>query len=109
MLSRRAHVARLRRVAIAALQDYPLPAGRLTFLTHGENTTFRHASTAGDHLVRVHRPQRHGRDVDPAVAIESEIAWLRSIRSDTDLLVPEAVSSRSGTSTVYAAAAGETR
>ena len=44
--------------------------------THGENTTFRHDSAAGRHLVRVHRPQRHGRDVDSAAAIRSEIAWL---------------------------------
>ena len=90
MSSRRAQLARLRRVAVAALDRYPLPDGRLTFVDHGENTTFRHDSAAGRHLVRVHRRQRHGRDVDSAAAIRSEIAWLRAIRADTELVVPEA-------------------
>jgi Ser/Thr protein kinase RdoA (MazF antagonist) len=107
--SRRTQVARLRRVAEAAIGRFPLPAGRLTFLTHGENTTFRHDSAAGRHLVRVHRPQRHGRNVDSSAAIRSEIAWLRSVRADTDLAVPEALAARDGEWTVDASAAGETR
>ena len=108
-MSRRAQIARLRRVALAALGRYPLPDGRLTFVTHGENTTFRHDSAAGRHLVRVHRPQRHGRDVDSAAAIRSELAWLRAIRADTDLAVPEPLAARDGATTVEASAAGETR
>jgi Ser/Thr protein kinase RdoA (MazF antagonist) len=107
--SRQAQVARLRRVALAALDHYLLPAGRLTFLTHGENTTFRHDSPAGSHLVRVHRPQRHGRDVDSAAAIRSEIAWLRAIRAETELSVPEPVVANDGATTVEASAIGETR
>src|SRR5215203_837210 len=55
MTSRRARIARLRQVAVAALGSYALPEGRLTFVSHGENTTFRHDSAAGRHLVRVHR------------------------------------------------------
>ena len=47
MTSGRAQIARMRRVAVAALDRYALPDGRLTFVTHGENTTFRHDSTAG--------------------------------------------------------------
>lgn len=109
MRSRRAQVARLRRVARAALDHYPLPEGRLTFLTHEENTTFRHESPAGRHLVRVHRPQRHGREVDSSMAVRSELAWLRAIRAETDLLVPEALATRDGATTVQATAAGETR
>ncbi len=109
MSSRRAQVARLRRVALAALDRFPLPEGRLTFVDHGENTTFRHDSAAGRYLVRVHRRQRHGRDVDTTAAIRSEIAWLRAIRADTDLLVPEALAARDGAPTVEASAAGETR
>ena len=77
VLTRRAEVARLRQVAVAALARYPLAGGRLTFVDHGENTTFRHHGADGSHLVRVHRPQRHGRGVDSATAIRSEIAWLR--------------------------------
>lgn len=109
MRSRRAQIGRLRRVALAALDQYVLPEGQLTFLTHGENTTFRHDSSAGRHLVRVHRPQRHGRDVDSVLAIRSELAWLRAIRAETDLRVPEALVARDGATTVEASAVDETR
>jgi len=107
--SRPAQIARLRRVALAALAEYPLPEGRLTFVDHGENTTFRHDSAAGRYLVRVHRPQRHGQGVDTAAAIGSEIAWMRSIRADTELEVPAALPTLDGSVTVQANAAGETR
>ena len=106
MPSPRALVSRLRQVALAALGRYPLPEGRLTFLTHGENTTFRHASAAGQHLVRVHRPHRHGRTVDSAAAIRSELAWLRVLRVDGDLAVPEPLAALDGASVVEAVAAG---
>ena len=109
MSSRRAQLFRLRRVAVAALDLFALPSGKLTFVNHGENTTFRHDSAAGRHLVRVHRRQRHGRDVDSTAAIRSEIAWLRAIRTDTELLVPEPLAARDGASTVEAFAGGETR
>ena len=109
MLSRRAQIARLRQVALVALGRYPLPEGRLEFVSHGENTTFRHDSTAGRHLVRVHRTQRHGRGVDSVAAIGSEIAWLRALRADTDLAVPEVLLTRDGAPTVTVTAADETR
>ena len=109
MSSRRAQMVRLRQIALAALSHYPLPEGRLLFISHGENTTFRHDSGAGSYLVRVHRPQRHGRNVDSTAAIASEIAWLRAIRADTDLAVPEAILARDGAPTVTATAAGQTR
>lgn len=107
--SRRAQIALMRRVALAALDRYGLPQGTLRFVTHGENTTFRHDSAAGQHLVRVHRPRRHGRDVDSAMAIRSEISWLRAIRAETDLSVPEALAAGDGATTVEASAAGATR
>ena len=109
MTSRRARIARLRQVAVAALGFYALPEGRLTFVSHGENTTFRHDSSAGRHLVRVHRHQRHGRDIDSVAAIRSELCWLQAIRADTDLFVPEALAARDGATTVEASASGETR
>jgi Ser/Thr protein kinase RdoA (MazF antagonist) len=109
MRSRRAQIGRLRQVALAALSRYELPEGRLRFVSHGENTTFRHEGPAGRHLVRVHRPHRHGRGVDSASAIRSELAWLRAIRGGTDLLVPEPLEARDGAPTVDATAAGETR
>ena len=109
MSSRRAQVLRLGHVALAAVGRYPLPHGRLMFVTHGENTTFRHDSAAGRHLVRVHRPQRHGRDVDSAAAIRSEIAWLRPSGRTLTWLSPSRLSARDGASTVEVSAAGETR
>ena len=102
MLSRAAQIARMRTVALAALPHYPLPEGTLTFLDHGENTTFRHDSPAGRYLLRVHRPQRHGRDVDPALAVESELAWLTALHADTQLAVPEPLRTRDGAATVHA-------
>ena len=76
VLTRRSQITRLRRVAEAAVEQYPLADGRLRFIGHGENTTFRHDSAAGSHLVRVHRPRRHGHDMHASGAIRSEIAWL---------------------------------
>ena len=109
MLTRRAQLARLRQVAAAALNRFPIAAGRLTLVAHEENTTYRHDGPDGSHLVRVHRPQRHGRGVDTTKAIRSEIAWLQAVRKDTDLAVPVPVASRDGAPTVEASAAGETR
>jgi Ser/Thr protein kinase RdoA (MazF antagonist) len=108
MTSRRAQIARRRQVALAALDRYGLPDGRLTFVSHGENTTFRHDSAAGRYLLRVHRPQRHGKDVDSAAAIRSEISWLRAIRAETDLSVPDALAADDGATVVEASAAGQT-
>jgi Ser/Thr protein kinase RdoA (MazF antagonist) len=109
MQSRRAQIAILRRVAVAALEQYAVPDGRLTFIAHEENTTFRHDGPGGRLLVRVHRPQRHGRDVESAAAVRSELSWLSTIRADTDLAVPEPVTARDGSTTVEASAAGESR
>ncbi|ADU50074.1 phosphotransferase enzyme family protein [Intrasporangium calvum] len=110
MLTRRVELARLRRMAVTALGRYPLAEGRLIFISHGENTTFRHIGADGtSHLVRVHRPSRHGRGVDSAAAVDSELAWLRALREDTDLLVPEPLAARDGASAVAVTEAGETR
>lgn len=109
MRSRRSQIARLRLIALTGLRAYDLPGGVLTFVDHGENTTFRHVSPAGDHLVRVHRPQRHGREADPLAAITSELEWLRAIRADTTLEVPEPVVARDGSACVRSTAAGESR
>jgi Ser/Thr protein kinase RdoA (MazF antagonist) len=109
MLTRRAELAALRQVAMAAVGHYRLAGGQLSFIAHDENTIFRHDSADGRHLVRVHRPHRHGRGVDSVAAIRSELDWLRAIRRDTDLAVPEPVSAEGGASTVTATAAGRSR
>ncbi len=93
MLSNRQQVARMRHLAVRALDAYPLSDPELRFVAHGENTTFRVDATALDgrdrFLLRVHRPARHGRHVDSAAAIGSELDWLTALRADTDLSVPE--------------------
>lgn len=109
MSTRLTELARLRQVAVAALARYPLPDGRLSFVAHGENTTFRLDGAGGSHLVRVHRPQRHGRGVDSAAAVRSEIAWLKAVREETGLEVPEPVASSDGAPTVTVTAGGHTR
>ncbi|TNU74813.1 aminoglycoside phosphotransferase [Miniimonas arenae] len=109
MLPRRAQLARARAVATSALREYPMPPGRLTFLTHGENTTFRLDCDDGRFLVRVHRPLRHGRSLDPHVAIGSELTWLRAIASGADVGVPEPIETRDGSLTATGAGGDWTR
>lgn len=41
MLSHRKQITRLRRLAMRALDEYPLVEPRVKFVAHGENTTFR--------------------------------------------------------------------
>jgi Ser/Thr protein kinase RdoA (MazF antagonist) len=111
MLSHREQVGRLRTLAVRSLAAYPLADPRLTFVTHGENTTFKvSASTGGGpaerFLLRVHRPARHGRFVDSAAAIRSELRWLTALRADTDLLVPEPLLTGDGELTTTASAPG---
>jgi Ser/Thr protein kinase RdoA (MazF antagonist) len=81
MLSHREQVGRLRVLAVRALAAYTLADPRLTFVTHGENTTFKVSAAAGGgpperFLLRVHRPARHGRFIDSGAAIRSELRWL---------------------------------
>src|SRR6266487_5543931 len=108
MLSNRQQVARLRHLAVRALGAYPLADPELRLIAHGENTTFRVDATTHDgrrdrFLLRVHRPARHGRHVDSAAAIRSELDWLTALRADTDLSVPEPVRTIDGNLTTAAA------
>ncbi|NEA33981.1 phosphotransferase [Streptomyces sp. SID13031] len=89
--STRAQVARIRRTGVRALADYPIDEPRLSFIAHGENTTFRVDSRDGRFLLRVHRPNRHGPGVDSRVAVGSELAWLTALQADTELSVPTPV------------------
>jgi Ser/Thr protein kinase RdoA (MazF antagonist) len=109
MQSHRTQVMAARRIAEAALERYAFPRGRLTFLTIGENATFRHDGAAGSHLVRVHRPQRHGTAIDPEAAIASELTWLQALRADTSLVVPDPIPASDGRLVISATASGRTR
>ena len=109
--SRLQQVTRLRRLAVGALDQYPLVDPQLRLVAHGENTTFRvdareaASSASSRFLLRVHRPNRHGRDVDSSVAIRSELEWLAAIRSSTELSVPEPVRTSEGALVAVASAA----
>jgi hypothetical protein len=60
MFSHRQRVARVRRLAMRALDAYPLVDPQLRFIADEENTTFRVDATAPDErgrfLLRVRRP-----------------------------------------------------
>ncbi|GAA0601414.1 hypothetical protein GCM10009534_39790 [Kribbella sandramycini] len=101
-MSQRAQVARIRRSATRALAEFAIEEPRLTFITHGENTTFRVDSADGRFLLRVHRPNRHGPDVDSCLAVGSELDWLAALQADTDLSVPTPIRTRDGQWTAVA-------
>jgi Ser/Thr protein kinase RdoA (MazF antagonist) len=107
MSSNRQRVAGLRRVAVRALDAYPLADPELRFIADEENSTFRVDATAPDgrdrFLLRVHRPARHGRNVDSAAAIGSELVWLTALRAGTDLRVPAPFRTVDGKLTTVAA------
>jgi Ser/Thr protein kinase RdoA (MazF antagonist) len=105
----RSQVARMRRVAVKAMSAYDVCSPRLQLIAHGENTTFRvtaATSVEGDrqYLLRVHRPTRHGRNIDSEMAIVSELNWLTALRADTSLAVPEPVPTVDGALTTTATA-----
>ena len=85
MFSNRQRIARMRQVAVRALDAYPLVDPELRFIADEDNTTFRVDATAPGgrdrFLLRVHRPARHGRSADSAAAISSELVWLTALRT----------------------------
>jgi len=115
----RSEIMRIRRLAARAMSAYDVSEPRMELIAHGENTTFRVVggdsnletlSTSGEidgqFLLRVHRPTRHGRDVDSEAAIRSELRWLMALRADTSLAVPEPVPTVGGSLTTTATADG---
>ena len=96
-LSRRGQLVRLRRLANAALTGYGLSTARLTTLRHEHNTTFRIDADAGTYVLRINRPGVY----TPAM-VASEMAWLKALRSETRLGVPEPVATRDGALVVVA-------
>ena len=101
VLGRRGQIGRLRRLGRSALARYGLRDARLTSLRHEHNTTFRVDAAGGPYVLRVNRPGAH----TPAT-IASEMAWLRALREDTGLGVPEPVTARDGSLVVVASDPG---
>jgi Ser/Thr protein kinase RdoA (MazF antagonist) len=101
-VSKQAQIARARRTAVRALAEYPVDDARLSFIAHGENTTFRVDSRGLRFLLRVHRPNRHGPGVDSRIAVGSELAWLAALQAETDLSVPTPIRTGAGEWTAVA-------
>ena len=96
-LGRLAQLSRLRRLGRAALAGYGIHDARLSLLRHEQNTTFRVDAHGGPYVLRINRPVVHTPET-----IGSEMAWLRALRRDTDLGVPEPVPARDGSLAVVA-------
>jgi Ser/Thr protein kinase RdoA (MazF antagonist) len=93
-LGSRGQIGRLRRLGQAALARYGIAGAPLTPLRHQHNTTFR---AGAEHVLRISRPGLHA----PA-AIGSEMAWLRALRDDRGLGVPDPVAATDGAMVVVA-------
>jgi Ser/Thr protein kinase RdoA (MazF antagonist) len=88
-----AQVRRLRNLAETALTRFPIRGGKLHFLNHAENTTFRvDAANGKKYLLRVHRDGYHSE-----AAIMEELSWLKNISATTELSVPSPIYSKAGT------------
>lgn len=89
-LSYLSQVRRLRELAQVALNSYSLRVTRLSFINHGENTTFRVETQSGKvYLLRIHREGYHTKE-----AILEELSWLRHL-SKAGIRVPRPLLSRS--------------
>ena len=112
-LTARGQLRRVRKLAEQALESFDLADPVLTFVQHGENTTYRvddrgHVPQMdkgvyipNSYLLRVHSPTYNSPQ-----EIESEMIWLDALRHDINLAVPEPVHNRHGTFTVQAEVMG---
>lgn len=81
-----------RRVALDALTRFDVRPARVRRLPRGWNTGYGVRDRDGArYVLRVHRDG--GPDHD---AVRTELAWLRALRRDTDLMVPQPVPTRDG-------------
>ncbi|MEV7807090.1 phosphotransferase [Microbispora sp. NPDC088329] len=91
-LSRAGRTRRLAALARTALSAYDVPVARLTAMAKGFNTTFRVDGADGRrYVLRVQRPGGPSPEM-----VRSEALWLRALRRDTALAVPEPVPTRTG-------------
>lgn len=69
-----------------------LTGGSATLINLSENHTFRiDTPDGGQHILRVHRPGYHTKN-----AIQSELAWLKALRAETDLPTITALPGKNG-------------
>lgn len=117
-LTRRGKVARLRRLARSIVPDYSLAHPRLSFISHGFNTTFclsAQGETPHDpseiyaphqYLLRVHRHGFHGEVSHTRAVVQSEMQWLAALRQDARLAVPDPLATNEGVYTTIGQAEG---
>ena len=87
-----AQIRRLRAVASEAVTRFPIRARKISFIHHGENTTFEIDAAGGKKfLLRVHRHGYHTR-----AAILEEMRWLDRLSKQDELATPRPLRSKSG-------------
>jgi hypothetical protein len=83
-LTNRGQAGRLRRLALAALQQYDLPVRRVRLITNDLNGIFRLDTAGGErYMLRVSLPGATGHSL---AEIRSEMIWLEALHRDTDLV-----------------------
>jgi Ser/Thr protein kinase RdoA (MazF antagonist) len=93
-LSNRGQALRLRRMVLAALEDYDLEVDRVRLITNDMNGIFRVDTKRGRrYVLRVSIPGDAGHTLSQ---IRSEMAWLAALARDTDLGVPYPQPARDG-------------
>lgn len=91
-LTTRAQVARIRRVAEAAIGHYEVEPVRMRLLCHEFNTTFRFDTADGRRFalrVNVNSDKQPGN-------LDAELAWLAALADEADVRVPMPLPTRAG-------------
>ena len=93
-LTKQGQIRRLRQLAINVLPYYNLTDATLKFLQHGENTTFHvqtnsSAKADGPFLDGHYLLRLHGATHNTSTQINAEQVWLKALRDDVGLSVPE--------------------
>lgn len=90
-LTHRGQIGRLKRLAMKALEQYPVVPTKVSPLVHLFNSTFRIDSENGRYVMRINRPYDRSQ-----AEIRSEMQWLASIHRETPLIVPDPLTNLSG-------------
>ena len=89
--------ARLRKIAHQALQQYDIQIERVSLISHMNNATFRIQGRdrvkrkSQRYVLRINRP-----GFQDCAAIRSELAWVRALRDQGGLVVPDPVQAVDG-------------
>lgn len=86
----------LRKIALSALAQYPIKVKKITFINHGENTTYKiTAANNKNYLLRIHRLDYH-----TLPALKEEMKWLEQLNKRTNLSLQKPVISKTGQSII---------